>query len=129
MQVAQRRPDLADFARREKANPLLPEIDVRPVPDGRAFDRRGAHSVSPPSTMTVWPVTIAAPAHRKKITSQMSAGLQARLRGVFSIECHLRSTGHSCFPGLSTQPLAPPMIRTSGPRLRASLRDTSAPPA
>src|SRR5205085_6787459 len=75
MQVTQRRLDLADLARREDANPLLPKVDARPLPDRRALDHRGAHSVSPPSTMTVWPVTIAAPAHRKKITSAMSSGL------------------------------------------------------
>jgi hypothetical protein len=45
--------------------------------------------------MTVWPVIIAAPAHRKKIVSAMSAGVQARLSGVRSIAVCLRSAGQS----------------------------------
>ena len=43
-------------------------------------------SVRPPSTMTVWPVIIEPPAHRKKTTSAMSSGLQARFSGVFSTD-------------------------------------------
>src|SRR5436305_7061393 len=122
MEVAQRRRELAGLARREKANPLLPEIDVRPLPDGRAFDRRGAHSVSPPSTMMVWPVIIAAPAHRKKITSAMSSGLQARFKGVRSTDWTLRSGGQSLFHGLSTNPGATALTRISGAKVRARLR-------
>ena len=34
--------------------------------------------------MMVWPVIIAAPAHRKKIVSAMSSGLHARFSGVRS---------------------------------------------
>src|SRR5437763_14026348 len=67
MEVAQRRVDLIDLGGGEDANALLPEMDPRAFPDGRTFDRGDGHSVSPPSTMTVWPVTIAAPAHRKKM--------------------------------------------------------------
>src|SRR5436305_14356884 len=72
--------------------------------------------------MTVWPVTIAAPAHRKKITSAMSSGLQARFRGVFSTDCCLRSAGQSLFHGLSTKPGATALTRISGARVAARLR-------
>src|SRR5437016_4079040 len=57
--------------------------------DARVHRGKGifaGQSVRPPSTMMVWPVIIAAPAHRKKITSAMSSGLQARFKGVFSID-------------------------------------------
>src|SRR5437762_14332805 len=72
--------------------------------------------------MTVWPVTIAAPAHRKKMTSAMSSGLQARFRGVFSTDCCLRSAGQSVFDGLSTKPGAAALTRLSVARVRARQR-------
>src|SRR5438270_3826466 len=101
---------------------LLLPVDLRTFPSRRAFNRREVHSVSPPSTMTVWPVTIAAPAHRKKMTSAMSSGLQARFRGVFSTDCCLRSSGQSLFHGLSTKPGATALTRISGAKVRAKLR-------
>ena len=72
--------------------------------------------------MTVCPVIIAAPAHRKKIVSAISSGLQARFNGVRSIEVCLRSTGHSLFHGLSTNPGATALTRISGAKVRARLR-------
>src|SRR6516164_8779730 len=78
--------------------------------------------VRPPSTMIVWPVIIAPLAHRKKIVSAMSSGLQARLSGVRSIEVILRSVGQSLFHGLSTNPGATALTRISGARVRARLR-------
>src|SRR5437899_9451256 len=72
--------------------------------------------------MTVWPVTIAAPAHRKKITSAISSGLQARFKGVRSIDWTLRSAGQSLFHGLSTKPGATALTRISGANVRARLR-------
>ena len=72
--------------------------------------------------MTVWPVTIAAPAQRKKITSAMSSGLQARFSGVRSMDWTLRSAGQSLFHGLSTKPGATALTRISGARVRARLR-------
>ena len=72
--------------------------------------------------MMVWPVIIAAPAHRKKIVSAMSSGLHARFSGVRSIEVSLRSAGQSLFHGLSTKPGATALTRISGARVRARLR-------
>ena len=92
-------------------------------PHGRGSLRRGAsYKVNPPSTMIVCPVIIAPPAHRKKIVSAMSSGLQARFKGVRSIEAVLRSTGQSLFHGLSTKPGATALTRISGANVRARLR-------
>src|SRR5438876_2019655 len=115
--------DFGNLGGREDADLLLPQIDARALPDRRSFDwRQSAHSVRPPSTITVWPVTIAAPAHRKKITSAMSSGLQARFNGVRSIDWALRSAGQSLFHGLSTKPGATALTRISGAKVRARLR-------
>src|SRR5207244_9188533 len=73
-------------------------------------------------TIIVCPVIIAPPAHRKKIVSAMSSGLQARLSGVRSIEVTLRSAGQSLFHGLSTKPGATALTRISGAKVRARLR-------
>src|SRR5438045_9745798 len=100
---------------------LLLPVDLRTFPGRGTFNRREVHSVSPPSTITVWPVTIAAPAHRKKMTSAMSSGLQARFSGVRSIDCCLRSVGQSLFHGLSTNPGATALTRISGASVRARL--------
>src|SRR5262249_20065898 len=92
--------------------------------DGHATAPRcaAAHSVRPPSTMIVWPVIIAAPAHRKKIVSAMSCGRHARFSGVRPTDSALRSAGHSVFHGLSTKPGATALTRTSGASVRARLR-------
>src|SRR4029077_11614106 len=122
-QMIERRVDLVDLAGREHVHALLAVIDLRALPGGRTFDRRqNGHSVSPPSTMIVCPVIIAPPAHKKKIVSAMSSGLQARFSGVFSIDCALRSDGQSLFHGLSTKPGATALTRISGARVRARER-------
>ena len=90
--------------------------------DKSAAPIRPGYSVNPPSTMIVCPVIIAAPAHRKKIVSAMSSGLQARFSGVRSTDCALRSAGHSRFQGLSTKPGATALTLISGASVRARLR-------
>ena len=89
-----------------RASHSAPFIDPRPSPRAsivvRSIRFPPAQSVSPPSTMTVCPVIIAAPAHKKKIVSAMSSGVQARLSGVRSIEARFLSSGQSLFHGLST---------------------------
>jgi hypothetical protein len=44
MEMAQRRVDLGDLRGREHANALFVQVDARPFPDGRAFDRCEHHS-------------------------------------------------------------------------------------
>ena len=61
------------------------------------------YSVRPPSTIRVWPVTIAVPAQEEDPVGDVLRGARA-LQGVFSTDCCLRSAGQSSFHGLSTTP-------------------------
>src|SRR5271166_934163 len=82
----------------------------------------GRYSVSPPSTTTVCPVTIAAPKPRNTITSAISSGVQRRFSTAFSIVSRRTSSPHSICQELSTAPGATAFTRTSGPRPRARQR-------
>jgi hypothetical protein len=69
---------------------------------GERHSGAGAAQSRPPSTVSVCPVTIAAPAAKKRMTSAISAGVQARRSGVRLIALSFKSSGQSLVHGVST---------------------------
>src|SRR5262249_55510934 len=77
------------------------------------------YNVNPPSTPTVWPVTMAAPKPRKTMTSGMSSGVQRRLSTAPSADARCCASVHSTIQVESTDPGATALTRTCGPSARA----------